>query len=121
VYAVIAAAAACIVSGGVAGCANESPAAAREKLTVILEDDLQTVIEELPPESLIDSPRYVIESYKSFDQGKYRHLAVVNFYFVKSVDVRMVRKYRYHRDFRKWERYFNEYRFLYDSTDTAGL
>ncbi len=103
-----------------AGCMAESSEAAREKLRVILEDDLETVVAELPRKSAIDSPYYVIETYKNFDKGAYRHLAVVNFYFLEKVNVTMVRKYRYHRDTRLWERYFNEYQFTYDSTDTIG-
>lgn len=93
------------------GCLNESTEHKKEKLHIILKDDLDTIIEDITKENLADSVYYTIVSYKEFSQGKYSAQAIVDFFFFKDIDVKVVRKYRYHRDYKKWDRYFNEYKF----------
>ena len=95
---------ACLMS-----CGGESEALVRRKLEVILNDDLQSVITELPPASVADSTWYVIREYQHFSKGGFSALAVVDFHFIKGDIARMVRKYRYHRRFGQWERYHNVY------------
>jgi hypothetical protein len=97
-----------------AGCSRESEAYVRNKLIVILKDDLATVTNELPASSVADSTYFDVKVYKAYKEGKYTRMAVVDFYFLKGVNVKMVRKYRYHSQYRKWERYFNEYEFIHE-------
>ena len=92
-------------------CSLESERTIRRKLDIILTDDLKSVIDETPKESLSDSVCYVVREYETFGESKYRAKAVVDFLLFDKVDVKMVRKYRYHRDLLLWERYFNEYQF----------
>jgi hypothetical protein len=98
----------------VAGCMNESGKQIKEKLIVILDDDLKTIVGDISKENLADSVYYTIVSYKDYKEYRYRKMAVVDFYFMKNVSVKIVRKYRYHSLEKKWERYFNEYKF-YDN------
>ncbi len=97
-----------------AGCAREPERLIEKKLAVILDDDLATVVAELPKESVADTTFYEIRVYKQYKEGKYGRLATVDFYFLKNVKVKMVRKYRYYMPARKWERYFNEYEFIHE-------
>ena len=99
-------------------CSGESDEKAREKLEVILNDDLKAIIEGVDSKSLIDEPYYEMVRYQKYDEGNYSKRAVVDFYFLKDVNVKIIRKYRYHRVHRMWDRYFNEYSFLSDTSDT---
>jgi len=99
---------------GTAGCSSDSENAVRRKLEAVCADDLRTVVEEIPAESVSDSVYYVIRIFKKYREGKYRYMAVADYFFLKNVRVKMVRKYRYHSSFRKWERYFNQYQFVHD-------
>lgn len=101
---------------GCFGCFQETDEQIRAKLSVILEDDLIAIVEGISPESLRENPRYEIVEYQRFEKGPYTRKAVVHFYFLKNVEVRIVRKYRYKAGEGKWERYFNEYKFFNDST-----
>lgn len=99
------------------GCAiEESPQRIRKKLDVIVQDDLRQVVAELPDTSIADTTFYRISSYKSGIEGVYSAKAEVEFFFLKGVRVKMVRKYRYHRRLGMWDRYVNEWRFVNDST-----
>jgi len=106
----------CVSSAGflllMAGCMGESDTVIRKKLEIIVEDDLASVINELPAASRSDSSYYNIVEFEKYKEGKYSRRAVVDFYFLKKVNVKMVRKYRYHSEYRKWERYYNQYEFL---------
>ncbi len=101
---------------GCFGCFRETDEQIRAKLRAILKDDLVAIMEGVLPESLRENPRYEIVEYQRFDIGPYTRKAVVHFYFLKNVEVRIVRKYRYKAGEGKWERYFNEYKFFNDST-----
>jgi hypothetical protein len=100
------------VAGGGGGCGGESERFIRKKLEVVCADDLAAAIEDLPDSNVDNSPRYVIESFEHFREGMYTYKAVVDYFFLKGVSVKMVRKYRYHALSRKWDRYFNEYHFV---------
>ncbi len=101
---------------GCLGCFQETDEQIRTKLTVILKDDLVAIMEGIEPESLRENPRYEIVEYQRFDKGPYTRKAVVHFFFLESIQARIVRKYRYKAAEGKWERYFNEYKFFNDST-----
>jgi hypothetical protein len=99
-----------------AGCGSESEQVMREKLRVIAQDDMDSVIAELPEDSVADSAYYHILSFKTFDEGRYSALAVVEFHFLEPEIAVMVRKYRYYKQLGQWERYFNEYRYTHNDT-----
>ena len=103
----------------IVGCFNESDRAIREKLRVILEDDLLTILQETADSTHLPGSRYHITAYKSYDEGIYSRKAEVDFYFLKGVKVKIVRKYRYVRNDGKWERYLNEYRFYQHASDST--
>lgn len=92
-------------------CINESDSLIKSKLNVILDDDLKEIIRDIKKENLLHEPYYEVKQYKEFKKGKYYIKAVVNFYFFKNVNVMIERKYRYNKLHKKWDRYFNEYRF----------
>ncbi len=98
------------------GCMNEPEMKVKEKLSIILKDDLSTIISDIKKENLADSIYFDIVSYDKFEEGKYSIKAVVDFYFFSKVSVKIVRKYRYKTDVGKWDRYFNEYRYYDNST-----
>jgi hypothetical protein len=84
----------------------------RATLDIILADDLASLQKDIPDESKSDSARYDVIEYRVYKEGSYTRLAVVDFYFLNGVSVKVVRKYRYQSVYGKWERYFNEYRFV---------
>lgn len=93
------------------GCLGEPASRIKKKLDIILDDDLIAITEDMVPSNLLDSIYYDIRIYQEYNEGKYSRRAEVDFYFLKDINAKIVRKYRYHRDFKKWDRYFNEYRF----------
>lgn len=99
-------------------CSGESDKVAKKKLQVILDDDLSAILEGIPDSALLKKPYYDIVSYKLYDEGNYSKKAVADFYFLNSVPVKILRKYRYHRTKRMWDRYFNEYSFFSDSANS---
>jgi hypothetical protein len=98
-----------------AGCGGESEKTVRAKLEVVLRDDLQSVVAELPDSSVADSAYYDLTLFNRYDEGKYSHKAVAEFHFLEQEVAVMVRKYRYHRAMQKWDRYFNEYRLVHEA------
>lgn len=100
-------------------CSGESDEMARKKLDVILKDDLKAILEGIPDSVLIENPRYEIVFYKQYDKGDYTKKAVADFYFLKKIQKKVVRKYRYHVGKRMWDRYFNEYSSYSDSSGSA--
>lgn len=101
------------------GCGGEPEEMIRKKLEVILDDDLAALTADVPEESLADSTYYVIREYKRYQEGRYTYRAVVDFFFLDKVNVKVERKYRYHRPYGKWDRYQNVYRFVNDSVPAA--
>lgn len=97
-------------------CTGESEETVRKKLEVICQDDLAAIIDSIAPGDLLDKPYYKLISYKQYTEGKYIRKAVAEFYFLKNVSVKVVRKYRYHGSVRMWDRYSNEYVFMHDTT-----
>jgi hypothetical protein len=94
----------------VIGC-GQNPELIRKKLVAITNDDLAGLIDEMPPQGIADSTYLVITEYKTFEEGTYRAKAVVDFYILKSVRTKVVRKYRYLHSLGQWERYYNKYQY----------
>jgi hypothetical protein len=100
----------------ICSCGGDGEQLARKKLDLILPDDLKAIVAGIPKDALIDKPYDTITSFKTFKKGLYSAKAEVDFYFLQKVHVKIIRKFRYHRSKKMWERYFNEYRYLSDST-----
>ncbi len=88
----------------------------RRKLSIICQSDLTTTIGQLKSGASADSVYFHIVSFKTFAKGEFSAKAVVDFYLLKNVQVKMVRKYRFNRIFGLWDRYYNEWEFVHDST-----
>jgi len=108
----------CIVAA--VGCSGSDRDIARRTLEVILEDDLTAIVEDMPESSLRDSVHYHIREYQTYSEGRYGARAVVDFYFLPNGLPKIVRKYRYYTTLRQWERYYNAYRSLQDTTSADG-
>ena len=110
----------CILAAIFAGCTiTESQSMSDKKLNAILKDDLKAITEDIKPENLADSVYYRITEKKVFHEGAYSIRAIVEFFFLKKARVKIVRKYRYHKRFKLWDRYYNKYHFIEeDSTNT---
>jgi len=102
------------------GCSGENEELSRKKLDVICKDDLSAIIDSIAVENLVEKPYYKLVFYKNYDEGKYSKKAIAEFYFLEKVPVKIVRKYRYLRSVRMWDRYSNEYVFTHDSTASAS-
>jgi hypothetical protein len=81
---------------------------------VIVKDDLEEIIKDTPEKDLMDSPYYSIISYEENKKGKYTVKAEVDYFFFKSVKVKIRRKYRFYKAYKKWERYTNEYKHYFE-------
>jgi hypothetical protein len=93
----------------------------RRKLDVILADDLEAIVEGVDKEGLLDRPYFELVEYKEYDEAIYSRMAVVDFYFLKSVNVKITRKYRYIRKHGIWDRYYNKYHtFLPETNETQN-
>ena len=104
-------------TGVLSGCAGESEEMVRKKLDVICAGDLAAITDSIAADALLEKPYYKLVFYKRYSEGKYSRKAVAEFYFLKKVAVKVVRKYRYLQTVRMWDRYSNEYVFVHD---TAG-
>lgn len=93
----------------VCGCSQEPAGEIRKKLDVVKENDLRTIVGEVPRESLADSVYTRVVEYKDFDKGPYRVKAMVDFFYLKGVHIKRTVKYRYVKSAGKWERYANDY------------
>ncbi|MBD3346689.1 MAG: hypothetical protein GF401_16660 [Chitinivibrionales bacterium] len=99
-------------------CIVETEGGIKEKLETIVKDDLATITHEIPDSSLLDSTYYSIVEYKKYTESKYSRKAVVDFYFLKGVPKKIRRKYRYHREWGKWDRYYNRWATIADQSSS---
>jgi len=88
---------------------DEKEEVIRQKLDVILNDDLAAIIEDVDSSALLDKPYFELLEYRIYDDGYYSRMAVADFYFMKSVAFKISRKYRYVRKMGVWDRYHNKY------------
>ena len=104
----------------IAAACGSSQDRVRSELKIILDDDLETIVSELPDTAVSDSPHYEITEFKHFPKDeRFSYKAVVDFYYFKSIRVKQVRKYRYMITQRKWDRYLCEYKNLPDSLPSS--
>jgi hypothetical protein len=81
----------------------------RRMLEVILKDDMSVTVEGIDTAAILQNPYYEYREFKGFKEGQYQYLAIVEFYFLREVKQKIVRKYRFDKRYLKWERYYNEY------------
>jgi hypothetical protein len=93
------------------GCTS-SPETMRVKLDQIAKEDLQGIIAELPPKAklaMLAKPYYTIDEYKEFHGDTaiafQAYAKLIFFYLDPTVDLCQIRKYRYKRSARVWDRY----------------
>ncbi len=91
------------------GCGGEKPEIIKSKLDAIIASDFKALLAELPQKSHSDSVHFVCREYTTFKKGPYRVKAVVDFYYLRDVNVKRTVKYRYVKSAGQWERYDNEY------------
>lgn len=81
----------------------------RGKLERLLDDDLAVIAGEIAARdttALLLRPFWRIVAYKATpNSGSYSHLCEVDFYYLKAIKMKQVRKYRYNPDTGEWERY----------------
>jgi len=87
----------------------ESDEVVRQKLDVVLKDDLEAILDSVARDALMEKPHYKLLEYREYNEGAYSRMAIVDFYFFKSVAKKITRKYRYHRRLGMWDRYHNQY------------
>jgi len=98
-------------------CLDEKEEVIRQKLDIILKDDLEAIIEDVDSSALLDEPYFELLDYKVYDDGYYSRMAIADFYFMKSVAVKISRKYRYVRKMGVWDRYHNKYNTIVPKTN----
>jgi hypothetical protein len=105
--------AALLISAGVlAGCLPGAEERFREKLVRLLDGDLETICGEIQvrdASALLDRPYYRIVEYKATpNSGSYSHLCEADFYYLKTIKMKQMRKYRYNPNTGEWERYWKQ-------------
>ncbi|MFP4014621.1 MAG: hypothetical protein ACLFVQ_11075 [Chitinispirillaceae bacterium] len=98
-------------------CASEKEEVIRQKLDVVLNDDLEAIVDGVSEKGLIEKPYFEMIEYQTYDEGAYIRRAVVDFYFLRTVKRKIRRKYRYHGQMGMWDRYFNTYLPITPQTD----
>lgn len=95
----------------IAGCSPDY-SEAKEKLHPLLSSDLKFVVEEVKNKSqdslLLKRPFYFIEDYREFhgdSSGKYLAYVEAHFYYLERPKLHQVRKYRFAKNGRFWDRY----------------
>jgi hypothetical protein len=91
------------------GCTSEPAGEIRKKLDIVAENDFREIVAELPAKSRADSVYFRVAEYKEVPKGQYRVKAVIDFYYLRDVNVKRTVKYRYVKSAGKWERYANDY------------
>jgi len=95
------------------GACGSPPQEMQQKLQEIGRADLDIIVHELSDtarsEALLARPHFVVDEYKEFKGDTARefqaYASLVFFYLDSSLDLCQVRKYRYNRSSRTWERF----------------
>ena len=91
------------------GC-GEPDGLVRQKLDLVLEDDLKVMVEEIRQKdasAVLEKPYYRVVQYENFQKSVlFQRKAVVEFYYFRTIQMIQVRKYRYSNLQRQWNRYF---------------
>jgi predicted exporter len=96
---------------GIVACNKLPPEAELKKeLEKMLPVDLDSITSGVPADALMEKPYYRITALTSKKEAKCMAKAEVEFYFLKNVNVVILRKFCYHESQKKWVRFFNEYK-----------
>ncbi len=99
------------------GCSGMNKTIA-ESFRDIAEEDLSVVVEEIrtsSPASLLKKPYYRIVEYSVHKESRlFTHKAVVEFFYLDSIMVKQIRKYRYQPSTRLWDRYHKKIHYVFD-------
>ena len=91
------------------GC-GEPDGLVRQKLDLVLEDDLKVMVEEIrrkDPSAVLEKPYYRVVQYENYTKSvMFQRKAVVEFYYFRTIQMMQVRKYRYSNLQRQWHRYY---------------
>jgi hypothetical protein len=90
-------------------CLDEKDEIVSKKLDIVLQDDLEAIIEDVAQDALLEKPYFEVVSYSEYKEGMYSRMAVVDFYFFNSLNMKITRKYRYLKKHGLWDRYYNKY------------
>ncbi|MCL2690214.1 MAG: hypothetical protein FWE57_10275 [Chitinispirillia bacterium] len=101
-------------------CLQEKDSVIRQKLNVILKDDLEAILEDVAKEALLETPYFELLEYREYKEGAYSRLAVVDFYFLNSINMKITRKFRYHKKLGLWDRYYNKYYMFSPETEETN-
>jgi predicted exporter len=105
---------------GSIACSKLPPEAELKKeLEKMLPVDLDSITSGVPADALIEKPYYRITALTSNKEAKCMAKAEVEFYFLKNVNVVILRKFCYHESQKKWVRFFNEYKNVSSSVEGA--
>ena len=88
---------------------KEKESSIEEKFSTILAGDMDAILDGLDTTLILPQPYDTILEWQQYDEGIYSHRAVVEFYFYRTIPLKIVRKYRYSVRAKKWERYVNRY------------
>jgi len=100
----------------------ESEEVIRQKFDIIMADDMEAILEDVDPEALLETPYFDVLEYVEYKEGVFIRRAVVDFYFLKALGVKITRKYRYHARLGQWDRYYNRYyQFVMEGADPVGV
>jgi len=102
-------------------CFDEKDSVVRQKLDVILKDDLEAIIEDVAKEALLETPYFVLLDYKKYNEGLYSRMAIVDFYFFNSLNMKITRKFRYYKRLGLWDRYYNKYYMIAPQADATNI
>jgi hypothetical protein len=95
------------------GCEGKEPdAGIRKKLDAVIVSDFKEIVSDVPRTSLADSTFFRISQYTAYMKSIYSVLAVVDYFYLRDVQVKRTVKYRYVKNARQWERYDNEYQYF---------
>lgn len=99
--------------GGLLVACGSPPREMQKKLQEMGRADLDVILKDLPEkarhEALLSNPRFVVDEYQEFQGDTARvfqaYAALAFFYLDPSLDLCQIRKYRYRRSARVWERF----------------
>jgi hypothetical protein len=89
---------------------------ARRSLEAVAKAELTSFVNELPPANQPTAPYFEIVAFEPGKKGRFSVKAVVDYYYLKNVTVKLTRKYRFVRWGQRWEPYNEEWRFFQDSS-----
>lgn len=105
---------------GIFACNKMPPEAElKNELETMLPVDLDSITSGVPANALMEKPYYRIIALTSKKEAKCMAKAEVEFYFLKNVNVVILRKFCYHESQKKWVRFFNEYKNVSSSAEGA--